>query len=264
MNLRGGLAAIAIAIGFVLVPSHAAVAASSSEIVSIHDLGTGAGEVWVFEPSHVPDCIVTFVPDAGDLSPERYTAWLSYLALGNDCAVVFPRYETSLHNHSPASDLRGLHSGIARGVAYVHAIPYGAQKLHVAANVPVVSAGFGYGGVLALAYAANAASWSLPAPRAIDSVFPVAQTAAALLPSPIPRSTRVLIQVGDQDQAGGSASGQILARLLAKHPAGHKRLQVVHSTASLPAVHAAPLQITIEAENAFWAPLDSLIAAAKG
>lgn len=257
MKLRGGLAAIVLTIGLALLPAQA-FAGPSSSIVSVHDLGTGAGEVWVFLPEHAPECIVTFVHDGGDLSPARYSGWLSYLAISNHCAAVFPRYEVSASSHSGASDLSGLRSGIARGIAYVQAAPRVPPKL------PVVGAGFAYGGVLALAYAANAAAWGLPVPLSVDTIFPVPGHAATLLQAPLPAKTRVLIQVGDDDRAGGAAGGQVLWRLLASHPSSRKRLQHVHSTPTFSTVHSAPLQITPEAEVAFWAPLDVLIDAAKG
>jgi hypothetical protein len=257
MNLRSGLAAIALTIGLALLPADA-FAGPTSSIVSVHDLGTGAGEVWVFLPEHAPECIVTFVHDAGDLSPARYSGWLSYLAIGNECAAVFPRYELSASSHSAASDLRGLRAGIARGIAYIQSSPRVTRKL------PVVGAGYAYGGVLALAYAANAASWGLPAPLSVDTIFPVSGQAETLLQAPLPARTRVLVQVGDDDRPGGAAGGQVLWRLLASHPSGRKRLQHVHSTPTFSTVHSAPLQITPEAEVAFWAPLDVLIDAAKG
>lgn len=264
MNLRGAPAAIVLVAWLALMPVHTAVADTASQIVSVHDLGTGSGEVWVFLPESVPSCIVTFIHDAGESTPVRYTAWLSYLAIGNHCAVVFPRYEDLARSHPAASDLRGLRAGITRGIAYVHATRFGAQQLRAPSRLPVVGAGFAYGGTLALAFAADASAWGLPTPLAVDSVFPTSQNVAALLRAPVPARTRVLIQVGDGDRVGGLASGQILWRFLAPHPANRKRLQVIHSTASLAAVHLAPLEISPAAQTAFWAPLDTLIETAKG
>lgn len=260
MTTRGGLAAI-VAIGLVLALAtvERADARSTSEIVGVRDLANGAGEVWVFLPEAAPTCEVVYLHDSGDLTPERYTPWLSYLAITQHCAAIFPRFQLTAGTHPAASDLRGLRSGISTGLAYVHASVFKGHT-SVSTNVPVLTVGFGYGAVLALAYAGHASSWGLPVPRAVDSIFPVDSFEPGLLSPRIPASTHVLIQVGDRDRAGGKAGGQVLWRYLTSHPASRKHLQVVHSTAALPAVHSAPLRLTNDAEVTFWEPLDMLIA----
>src|ERR1700681_4291097 len=51
---------------------------------------------------------------------------------------------------------------------------------------------------------------------------------------------------------------------LSRHPAPLKRYEVVHSSPELAATHAAPKSTVPAAQRAFWAPLDRLIALARG
>jgi hypothetical protein len=80
----------------------------------------------------------------------------------------------------------------------------------------------------------------------------------------LPRSTRVLLQVGDADTASAKTAGQELWRALARHPPARKRLVSVHSGGGLRADHRAPLRLTGAAVDAFWAPLDQIVFDARG
>ena len=262
MEARGRLAVVATVLGLAFAP--AALAGTSSAIVRVVDLGHGAGEAWVVLPEKPPACVVAFVHAPGDSSPAKYLAWLDYLALAKDCAVVFPRYQASQSGPALKADLRGLRSGIAAGLALVQKTSFGIGGGRAAGSLPVVAAGIGYGGTLALHYAADARGWGLPVPAAVDSIFPVAGATGGLPSGPLAPSTRVLIQVGDRDRVGGKASADSLWSYLASHPAGSKHLQVVHSTGALQAVQGAPLKTTSAAEDTFWPPLDALIDTATG
>ena len=228
------------------------------------DLGQGAGEAWVILPEKPPACIVAFVHAPGDTTPAKYLAWLDYLALGKGCAVVFPRYQATASGPAVAADLRGLRRGVTAGFALVHKTEFGIGGGHAAQDVPVIVAGVAYGGTLALYLAAEAHSWGLPVPAAVDSIFPVAGPASGVPQARLAPGTRVLIQFGDRDRVGGKASADYLWGYLASHPPGNKELQVVHSTGALPAVQGAPLKTTQAAESTFWPPLDTLIDAATG
>jgi len=263
VQARGRLAIVAAVLALALAP--AAAARTSSAALRIVDLGKGAAEAWVILPEAPPHCIVAFVHAAGDPTPAKYLPWLDYLVLGKSCAVVFPRYQAAASGPAPAADLRGLRQGMAAGFAFVRKTTFGVGGARAAASLPVVAAGVAYGGTLALSYAADAHSWGLPVPAAVDSVFPVAGATTPGVPSGrLAASTRVLIQVGDQDRVGGKASADHLWSYLASHPAGNKHLQVVHSTGALQAVQGAPLKTTSAAENTFWPPLDALIDTATG
>ncbi|HEY5059022.1 MAG TPA: hypothetical protein VII51_08375 [Gaiellaceae bacterium] len=259
MHVRAGLTIAALALA--LAP--AALAAPSSAIVSVKDLGTGSGEVWAVLPERPPQCIVVYVHSAGDLSPARYLGWLDYLAISKKCAVVFPRYQAAATGPAPAADLPALRKGLSVGLKYVETVAYGLGENHAAPNLPVIAAGVGYGGTLAFYYAAYAKAWGLPVPVSVDSMFPVAGARAGVPKTPLAPSTDVLIQVGDRDRAGGKPAGQTLWKYLASHAAAKKRYVVVHSTGSLAAVSGAPVKSTSGAENTFWPPLDRFIDSAS-
>jgi len=253
MRLRLALAAVAAAL--LLTPVSAA--APGSAIIRLVDVGSGTAEAWVFLPEEPPDCILTFIHDDGDLSPARYTSWLDYTVLRHKCAIVFPRYQVTAHSAS-ARNLSGLRAGVAAGLAFVRRTSFGLDR-NRADTVPSITAGFGSGGTLALTLAARAHEWGFPAPVAVDTVFPIVNALTPLPSQKLASRVHVLVQIGDRDRSAGSGSTAAVRQYLSSHPAARARIQVVHSTASLPAIHSAPLRDDTAAENAFWGPLDVLI-----
>lgn len=253
------LALLAVLAAVALAVAPGAAPRSSSQIVRVEDLGAGAAEAWVFLPEQPPDCVLTFIHDDGDLSPVRYTPWLSYTVLSDHCAIVFPRYQVARHS-SAAETLRGLRAGISTGMAYVRKATFGLYGDKALGSIPAISAGFGSGGTLALAFAAKARRWGLAAPVAVDTVFPVVSDGAPIPDRRLDGHARVLVQLGDRDRRGGAASAKAVRRYLASRH-GSTRIQVVRSTAALVAVHSAPLRVDTPSENAFWGPLDTLIGA---
>jgi pimeloyl-ACP methyl ester carboxylesterase len=246
---------ILLAVGVLVIALGGAPAVWSSQIMRVEDLGNGSGEAWLYLPAeHPPSCAVVYLHGAGHLTPGPYQPWLVELTLGNDCAVVFPRYQLTARSPAlSAESVRNIRAGAAASFAYLRKARFGLYGDPAPAQLPVVVAGYADGAVLAMYYAANAKRWGLTVPFAVDSIFPSGGQVGAPL-APLPRSTRVLIQVGDDDRAGGIN----LWRYLASHPANRKHLQIVH------AVHTAPLQSTAASENVFWSPLDTLIDRAKG
>jgi dienelactone hydrolase len=128
--------------------------------------------------------------------------------------------------------------------------------------VPVVAAGYSFGGSLVFHYAANARTWGLPTPAAVDSVFPAGPIPGAPLP-PLPTTVRVLIQVGENDTEAGSGGAETFRGWLSHHPSPRVHLEIVHSSATLYASHAAPKASSRSAQRAFWAPLDHLISTVR-
>ena len=258
--MRGRLAGVlTVVVAAVLAAAPAATPRSSSQIVRIEDLGSGAAEAWVFLPEEPPDCVLTFIHDDGDLSPARYTPWLSYTVLNDHCAVVFPRYQAARHS-SAAATLRGLRAAVSAGMAYVRKTTFGLYGDKALASLSAISAGYGSGGTLALVFAAKARSWGLAAPVAVDTVFPVVTDGAPIPDRKLDRRARVLVQLGDRDRAAGAASANAVRKYLASRR-GSTRIQVVRSTPALAAVHSAPLRVDTPSENTFWGPLDTLISA---
>jgi hypothetical protein len=262
MRFRVTLAVAAVGVAS-LVPGASGL--PSSQIISEVDLGHGAAETWVYLPEGAPACAVVFLHGAGDLTPAAYRAWLSYLAIGMRCAVIFPRYQATAAV-APLSNasLHGLRAGVSAAFAYLRTARFGLYRDPLPKHFPVVVAGYASGGVLALYAAANAKGWGVPVPVAVDSIFPVEGRVRGVPLTPLPAATRVLIQAGDRDKVGGQAAARSLLRSLASHPVARKRLQVVHSTPGFAAVHNAPLQATTAATSIFWDPLDAFIDAATG
>jgi hypothetical protein len=180
----------------------------------------------------------------------QFWPWLDHLsAQGN--AVIFPRYQ--LGDDAP---------GAARAAAFRAGVAEGLHRLALPLDIPVVAMGYSYGATLALTYAANAHRWRLPEPRAVDAVFPAGEIPGVPLP-PLPRSTDVLLQVGENDTVAGAGGASAFWAWLARHPPNRKRYEVVRSHGSFVADHAAPKLATPAAQDAFWTPLDRLVTRAR-
>jgi pimeloyl-ACP methyl ester carboxylesterase len=215
--------------------------------------GTGAAAVWILLPKTTIRCIVVFghgwksrPPQTRDEWVNQFRPWLDHL-VSRGSAVVFPAYQLGVRDSAGSPRVRSFRQGIEIGFARL------ARPLP-----PVVVVGDSFGGSLAFNYAANARSWRLPAPAAVDSVFPAGPIGGAPLPR-LPATTRVLIQVGDRDTEAGSGGARTFLRWLDGHPPARVRLEVVRSSPSLLVDHAAPKSTTSAARRAFWAPLDRLI-----
>lgn len=220
--------------------------------------GQGASEVWLIADSNVPlRSVVVFghgwkttPPSPGHPWVYEFLPWLGHLvARGN--AVIFPAYQLTATD--PAD--------VARVHAFRTAITTGYLRLG-RPNVPFVAFGYSFGATLAFYYAANARTWGVPVPRAVQATFPAGTIAGAPLP-PLDRSIRVLIQVGDADTQAGTGGANEFWQWLASHPPALKRFEVIRSTPQLRADHAAPHTHSPAAQRAFWLPLDRLIALAR-
>jgi hypothetical protein len=218
--------------------------------------GHGADAVWILRPAGPPKAVVVFGHGWKQWPPSpshpwvgQFRPWLDHLVAAGD-AVIFPRYQ-----------LGGDVPGAARVDAYRHGLQLAFARLG-RPRVPVVAAGYSYGASLAFYYAANARSWGLPPPSAVDAVFPAGTIPGAPLPA-LPRAVRVLIQVGDSDTEAGTGGASAFWGWLARHPTGHKRYETIRSSGGFLAVHAAPKGTSPAARRVFWAPLDALVAAAR-
>lgn len=247
-----------VAVAAALVAASPVAATRSSEIVRLVDVGSGAAEAWVFLPEHTPTCVLTFIHDGRDVQPTRYTSWLDYTTLRDDCAIVFPRYQTAPFA-SGRANIRGLRASVAAGMRFVRTTAFPGANAAQFARVPAIAAGFGSGGTLALVYATQARSWGFATPAAVDTVFPIVSGTAQLPTAHLGSGIRVLVQLGDRDATAGSASARAVRAYLASHPSARKHIQVIRSTNALAAVHSAPLRVDTASENAFWGPLDALI-----
>jgi dienelactone hydrolase len=216
--------------------------------------GKGPASVWLVRALGPTRAIVVFghgwkvaPPSASYPWVGQFLPWLEHLARRGD-AVVFPRYQEG-----------GDAQGATRAADFEAGLRNAFARLSGVGDVPVVAVGYSYGASLAFTYAANARAWRLPVPRAIDAVFPAFPIPGVPLPK-LPRSTRVLVQVGDADsEAGRGGADAFWAWLGARSPL--RRYDVVRSHDGFVASHAAPKQTTPIARMSFWAPLDRLVGA---
>ena len=212
--------------------------------------GTGAAQVWVVLPEGPIRNVVVFAhgwkprpAPPGDGWVEEFAPWLGHLA-ARGSAVIFPYYQRG-GDATGAARVRSFREGIADAFA----------RLPVRA--PVFAAGYSYGAALAFTYAADAESWGVPQPQAVEVVFPAAPIPGVPL-APLPAPVRVDVLVGDRDTVAGAwGARQIWSSL---HAHARKRYIVVRSGGAFVANHASVKLATPAAQRAFWAPLDALVA----
>ena len=106
--------------------------------------------------------------------------------------------------------------------------------------IPVIAIGYSYGASLAFTYAANARTWQLPTPTAVDVVFPASPIPGFPLPH-LARTTRVLVEVGDADTVAGSVGADAFWRWLATHSVRLKSYVVIHSRPGDPSRSTVPV-----------------------
>jgi acetyl esterase/lipase len=216
--------------------------------------GAGDDQVWVLRPQETPTSIVVFAhgwktgPPIGKSWVRQFGPWLRHLT-AHGCAVIFPRYQYG------SKDMPGP----ARAVAFRRGVRLGLRKLGVR-GIPVVVAGYSFGGSLAMAYGADSQRWHLPQPAAVDSIFP-ASPIRRLPFDHVAASERVLFQVGDRDTVAGTSGARAFWHRLRGHR--RKTYEVVHSFGTFVADHEAPKLSSPRARKVFWAPLDGLLARAS-
>jgi dienelactone hydrolase len=220
--------------------------------------GRGGAEVWLVVPATPVRSVVVFghgwkvTPRSpGHPWVDQFRPWLDHLA-AQGSAVIFPSYQLGGGDAQDATRVRDFAAAVRTGYVRLGR-----------PDVPFVVVGYSFGASLAFYYGANARRWRLPVPRAVQAVFPAGMIPGAVLPGLDP-SVRVLIQVGDADTVAGRGGADAFWNWLSGHPAPLKRYQVIHSSRQLAAIHAAPKATSPAARRAFWAPLDRLIALARG
>jgi acetyl esterase/lipase len=216
--------------------------------------GRGAGRVWVFEPNegHVESVVVYLHGWGANLPFEWHQAWLEHL-LRRGSAVLFPEFQDGEDDAFVAAPY-DLRDGLRLG-----------YRALGDRDVPVIAAGFSVGASLAFVYAARAGDWSVPAPRAVYSIFPVdpLQIDPSLDVSGI-HDARVVILVGDRDDVVGRTGGDAFWSMLPSVPAGEKEYRVIRTTDDLFADHEAPTVVDDPVvRRTFWEPLDRLVSEAR-
>lgn len=226
----------------VVAVGEARAAAVACEITG--PFGSGRSQVWLLEPGTEPKSIVVFAHGWTTVEPtDWHRARFDHLCRPGSI-VVFPRYQ-----------LDGPDTGFRRGVqtAFARLRPV---------DVPVVVAGFSFGGALAAYYAGNADGWGVPRPYGVLSVFPTTRVAGRPAGRP-PRSTRFVLLAGDRDLVVGTAGTQDLLAWLKGHPLAMKTSRLVRSSSALVAHREAPKEMTVASTRLFWTPIDTLVTAAR-
>jgi acetyl esterase/lipase len=215
--------------------------------------GRGAARVWVVAPTGKVESVVVYLHGWGATLPfEWHQAWFEHL-LARGSAVLFPEYQDGEEDAFvvvPYDLRKGLRLG------------FRALREN---GLPVVAAGFSAGASFAFVYAANAERWSVPAPRAVYSIFPVDPL---LIDPSLDLSTiddtRVVLLVGDRDDVVGRQGGDAFWSMLRNVPASEKEYRVIRTTDDLFADHEAPTVIRDPVvRRTFWVPLDRLVSSAR-
>ena len=146
--------------------------------------------------------------------------------------VVFSRYQIAkLDPWQQTVDgfRRGVQTGFERA---------GRRRL------PVVAAGFSFGGTLVNYYAGHARGWAVPVPHGVLSVFPTTRVPGRPAGTP-PKSFRFVLLAGARDDVVGTeGAAQDFLAWLEGHPLARKTYRLIRSGAALTASHEAPKEAT--------------------
>lgn len=227
-------------------PSHPASATVEGPIVEGSDPAKG---VWLFQPAGEPKRMVIFFHGQGgpeEATPANHRAWIDHM-VDQGSVVIYPRYEQSYAAAVLDSAIAGVRT---------------ANERLGKPDLPVLAIGFSRGGALAVEYAAAAVGKGVPVPDIIESVNTVAfgeQTRPTDL-RPLRRDTTIAVLVSDQDQLGALGAGRLLKRLKESgFPGNQIELNFARSHGSFTADHLAPLELSPNAREAYWAPTDALL-----
>jgi acetyl esterase/lipase len=218
------------------------------------DVGSGPEAAAIFRSAGATDSpgpVVIFLHGWVAIDPERYGAWIAHL-VDEGVTVIFPAYQ-SKPAYDTTTPLADLLAGVRAALAQVALAPG-----------RLVVAGHSAGGALAADYAAVAADHGLPRPAAVFSVYPGRKLRHLDVPIPatdlaqIAPGTRVLALAGQRDTAVGSGTARRIAREAIRADA---TLRIVRDDDA--DEHSDPRHANRAAQQAFWAPLDALIAATR-
>lgn len=212
--------------------------------------GSGRAQVWLLRPAVPPASVVLFAHGWTAVEPTDWHRPRFDHLCARGSLLVFPRYQIDEHDTwQQAVDgfRRGVQIGFERA---------GRERL------PVVAAGFSFGGALVNYYAGHARDWGVPVPRSVLSIFPTTRVPGRPAGTS-PRSVRFVFLAGDRDDVVGTRGVEDFLTWLKGHPAARKTYRLIRSSAALRASHEAPKKTTPAATRAFWAPIDGLVTAVR-
>jgi acetyl esterase/lipase len=245
------LGATALAVTLVLLTALTASSSAAAGGCTIAGpFGTGRAQVWLLRPAATPKSVVVFAHGWTATDPnDWHRARFDHLC-ARGSLVVFPRYQVDgLDTWEQALD------GFRRGVqtAFTQLRPV---------EVPVVAAGFSFGGALVNYYAGNARKWGVPRPYGVLSMFPTTRVPGRSAGTP-PKSVRFVLLAGDRDATVGTAGAEDFLGWLSAHPRASKTYRLIRSSKALVAHHESPKEMTAASTRAFWSPIDALVASAR-
>lgn len=212
--------------------------------------GSGRGQVWLLRPSGAPKSAVLFAHGWTAVEPTDWHRFRFDRLCARGSLVLFPRYQVDgLDTWQQGVD--GFRQGVRLGFDELGRV-----------DVPVVAAGFSFGGALVNYYAGNAKRWGVPVPRSVLGIFPTTRVPGRSAGAP-PKSVRFVLLAGDRDEVVGTAGARDFLTWLRRHPAARKTYRLIRSNAALTASHEAPKEMSPAATRAFWAPIDALVTAAR-
>ena len=208
--------------------------------------GSGRAQVWLLRPAGPPKSVVLFAHGWTAVEPtDWHRSRFDHLCAGGSL-VIFPRYQ-----------IDGLDTWQQAAYGFRRGVQIGFEQVG-RARLPVVAAGFSFGGALVNYYAGHATGWGVPVPRSVLSIFPTTRVPGRPAGTP-PKSVRFVLLAGDRDEVVGTSGAQDWLTWLKRHPAAGKTYRLVRSNATFTASHEAPKEMTPAATRAFWAPIDVLV-----
>jgi acetyl esterase/lipase len=246
---RGGV--IALAVAFLCPGGAAAASATASTCAPEGPLGSGAAQVWIMRPSN-PRSIVVYAHGWTAVDPLDWHRRHLRRLCTHGSIVVFPRYQLGSSSDTFESSVAHYRQGLQTAFSRL-----GRSRL------PVVAAGFSFGGTLAYYLGTQARAWKLPVPRAVYSIFPTGPI-VGVPPGRMPSTTDVTVLAGADDEVVGTLGAEQLFGRLSGHPPGAKHYRLVRSTSTFQASHESPQDTGTHAFGVFWAPLDALVVKAQG
>ena len=209
-------------------------------------LGSGRSQVWILRPTGTIRDIVVFGHGWSTPTPnDAFAAWIDHLR-SRGSLVIYPRYRESLGDSS-SSALLAFQAGVVNALHHLEPV-----------RVPILALGKSFGASAVFYYAAEAATWRVPGPGAVVSIFP-AYPIGGPPALPIPPGTYVRILVGDADTTAGSGGANAFWGWLTPHPAELKSYQVIRSRPGLIANHDSAQRSDPIARRVFWKPVDTLL-----
>jgi acetyl esterase/lipase len=212
--------------------------------------GSGRGQVWLLQPASPARSIVVFAHGWTAVRPTDWHLVRFEHLCRQGSTVVFPRYQLDEFD-TFEQGLDGFRSGVQRAFRQLAPV-----------HVPVVAAGYSFGGALVNYYAGNARAWGVPITRAVVSIFPTTRVQGRPLVAP-PAAIRFLILAGDRDEVVGRAGAADFLKWLRHSPARNTEYRLVHSSRSLVASHEAPKEMTAASTRTFWTPIDGMVTYAR-